>query len=508
MLLRLLSVLLAAGLAGLTVPAKPAAAAPAPPRLNTVFDPITIAPGTPEDEYTANLYGLLAEREQPVRVHRVAYTVDVTDAADLVSLSFAGLATDIITASAFDDDESPCVLKGTVFRCVRTGVRPSAGFIVQLGFFEVTPAPGAEPGDTGRISVTARVDDGPVTTSTSQVRIGENVDLAAVGGATVSAAPGHTATFRPRVRNVGDKAAEGAVLSLPFPRDVVVTDASNCFYGYAVYCVFDTVLEPGRTYGLSAPVTVRPPGDAAVGSRADAQLRWMTPSLWEDWLTAFKGSLPGKAGTGEPLTLVAQASAAGIPQVDIGSDNDYAVVKLTVTGSRRPDLAAKAPAVTLKAGGTTTVRIAAVNRGPGTLYPALFDNTMILTSLTVPKGVTASTTNSRCWSNGGDTRRWQCSPAKEKVAPGGSETYTFRLKAARSFTGGTGKVRVSGFFSAPLDAPANRANNVTNLRINLPASGQGAGLPVTGPVLWPGLFLVLVGSALVLAGRYVRTYAG
>ncbi|OJF11781.1 hypothetical protein [Couchioplanes caeruleus] len=234
-LCRLGTLITAAVLAALVAPT-PSDAAPAPPRLNTVFDPITIAPQTEDETYTANLSGVLAQPELPARPHRIAYTIDVTEVADLVELQFGGFADDIVVA-------------------------------------RLTPT------------------------------------------------------------------------SPPAP--------------------------------CGAPCS--------------------TPSLWEDQQVVFR-EFRGERGHGAPLTLVPQAASAGVPQVDVGGDNNWGSAGLVVKGPQRPDLAASAPAVTLEPGGTTTIRIGLTNRGPGTLYAELFRNTQTLTWLTLPRGVTATMADARCCS--------------------------------------------------------------------------------------------------------------
>ncbi|MEV6599128.1 hypothetical protein AB0M36_20060 [Actinoplanes sp. NPDC051346] len=487
-LCRLSSLVVAMVLIVLSTAASPASAAVAH-RLNTVLDPITIAPGTPEDSYLASLSGVLAQRDVPARPHRIAYTIDLTEVADLVELGFEGIQ-DVIVAAAAEED--PCQLRGTIFHCLRTGVRPAAGWVIMLGSFSVTPTSNARSGDGGQITVTARVDEGPITTSTSQVRIGESVDLATLNKEKVSAAPGRAVRVSPRVRNVGTAPVRGAVLGIWADRKLIDTDASNCFYSYQIFCVFDTALAPGRTYALATPLVLRTPADAAAGSRADVGLSWLTPALWEDQKKILHG-LQGKPGRGTALRLVPAAGAAEVPQVDVDGDNDQGLVQLTVAGSRRPALAISAPAVTLAPGRTATVRFGITNRGPGTLYPTLFGNTALSTWLTLPKGVTVAKADKRCYPEFARSE-WSCHQGDAALPAGHATTFVFRLTAAKGFTGASARVEVR---DAWLDG-------ARVLRIGVSAGGAGGGLPVSGPTAWPGLLLVVLGAVLLRVGRRAR----
>ncbi|GIE19965.1 hypothetical protein [Winogradskya humida] len=483
LLYRMVFVLLVMAVSGIAGPMSaggPASAAPALPRLKTMLGPITIAPGT--EDFTTDLAGVLAERDDPVRAHRVRYTIDVSDVDDLVTLTFGGYADDIIVASG----PSPCALEGSVFRCARSGVRPSAGFVLELGFFEVTSSDTAVPGDSGTIKVTARVDDGPATVSTSVVRIGETVDLASTGDLRVSAAPGRTARISPGVRNAGKATVTGTVLALQMPRELIATDASNCYYEEQVYCVFDRDLVPGRSYALSEPVELRPPADSAQGSRAELMMQWLTTAAWEDWQAMFDG-LPGKPGTGDPITLVPAAAAAGLPQVDVNSDQ-YAGVVLTVTGKHPPKLVVTAPAVTIRPGKKATIRVGVRNDGPGTLR-SLFDNNWLMTRIKLPKGVKATTRDRRCLAEYGTTGSFTCWTSEGTIAPGEAVSFAFTVTAGRRFAGGTGTASTGAWVGALSSAR-------TTLRLTVPA-----GLPITGPAVWPGGLLVAVGALLFISGR-------
>ncbi|MFI5495344.1 hypothetical protein [Actinoplanes sp. NPDC051859] len=483
---RLSSLFVAVVLAVVVAPAAPASAATAL-RLNTVLEPITIAPGTPENSFEANLHGVLAQREVPARPHRITYAIDLTEVSDLIEFTFAGFnSVDVVAAAT---DESPCKLRLTVLHCRRTGITPTAGWIIQLGDFLVNPTSAAQKGDAGRIKVTAQVDDGPVTTSTSQVRIGESVNLSTLGNAKVAAAPGRTVRVASRVRNVGKAPVKGTVLQIsPADPRLIGTDARNCFYAYQVFCGFDTVLQPGRTYALRTPLSLLTPGDAAAGSRTYVGLSWLTLAAYEDLKTRFP-SIQGKPGRGAPLTLVPLANSAEVPQVDVNEGNDNATVTFTVKGARRPALVASVPAAHVAPGKTATMRFGVTNRGPGTLYPQLFPDTQTIAWLTLPKGVTVAKADKRCFGTGG--REWVCYPGDSPLAAGRARTFVFRLTAAKGFTGGSARVRFEG----------ELLGTTRKLRISAASSGAGGGLAISGPTVLPGLLLVVLGAALLRLGR-------
>ncbi|WP_306208961.1 COG1361 family protein [Actinoplanes sp. RD1] len=441
----------------LMVPAGAAHAAPG--GFSVALDAITVAPG--QKEKIALLLGTLGEREQPIRSHRLTYTVDLTAAADLVDLEFGGFPIMIIAG----DDESPCERSGAVLSCAVSGIRPVGGELFSMGWFFVNPTATATPGATGSITVTAKLDGQAAVTSTSPVRVAESVNLAAANTSlATSAPPGELASIQPRVRNAGKNTIEGTVLQLGIARDLVATDASNCWFDVVVSCVFDTPLEPGRTYGLSAPVQLRPPADAAGGSVAETTAQWLTMSEWEDVRSMIRGGA-STAGTGAPLTLVPLGASAGLPQVDPKPASEYVELILTVRG-KRPNLAAVAGSAEIPPGGRRTFRMGMVNLGPGTLRPDLFTNNANFTALSLPHGVKVAVAPDRCFRTIGEEAGWiwLCWPDGTARGPGGQTWFTFVLTASPTFRGGTARVSIEAY-SDPIELPAARGDNTVRVRM-------------------------------------------
>ncbi|HEX8345885.1 MAG TPA: hypothetical protein VF657_14275, partial [Actinoplanes sp.] len=275
---------------------------------------------------------------RPVTVGRVRVSVDT-----------AGV-TDIATVVPQRDEiglGSSCSTAGTVVSCTATGPFTFGGepVLLPLAALQVTARAGAEPGGSGKLAITAQADDGPVTTSSSTVRIGESVDLAAGEPKSVTAAPGTRSAADLRVTNAGERPVDGAVL-LMFGWPAGLLDGPgfrNCRYGEMLLCTFTDVLAPGRTYALSDPVRLRIPGDAAAGSSSAAFGMWFTTTEWQDVLgTAPPGGGPllGIPGTGGETRLEAGVARAGLPQVDTNPADNIVLTETVVGGRFRTDLAA------------------------------------------------------------------------------------------------------------------------------------------------------------------------
>ena len=105
--------------------------------------------------------------------HEVTLTVDMSAAT--------GVA-DVVVTEAYP--EVTCSTTDQVVRCTVPGphqviVVPGSGgfslFTVPSVLLSLTPKPGVAAGEAGALTVTARADDGPTTTRTAKIRIGEGV---------------------------------------------------------------------------------------------------------------------------------------------------------------------------------------------------------------------------------------------------------------------------------------------------------------------------------------------
>ena len=497
------TVLAVAGLTGPAVAAEPVV------ELTPYLRPVTVAPGS--DGTFVPLLGSLPRGAARDIAHRVVYRVDSSAVAEFATVAPDDSDIIVVSGERSEDPGSPCSGSGPVLTC--TIVLDPGSQLQVLGYFQVRPAPAARVGDSGEVVVTTRVDGGPVTTTRSRIRIGEGVDLASSGTAELSARPGGTAAYRPTVRNAGTRPVDGVVLYFSAEPDWFDRAAfTNCTYGHAVVCTFDTALAPGTSYGLSQPMTLRAPGDAAAGSVAAGWPQWLTAAAWEDLRTAFTDADLGRPGTRTALSLVPAASAAGPPQADEDEENQRAGFELTVAGARRPDIAAVGARLTGAAGSRVAARVGFENRGPGTLHPALFGNNFFPVTVEVPAGITVEKADSRCtdWCTGADGTSYLCWMRADPVRPGQAVLFTFTFGITAAFDGDEGRVEVDPDLGRddPLENGRTAANNTAKLSVVRPG-GAGGGLPITGTGLGAAAAALLVaGAALVLASRRRRQITG
>ncbi|MBL7252765.1 hypothetical protein [Paractinoplanes lichenicola] len=413
---------------------------------------------------------------------------------------------------------------GPVLRCVLPGPhrvfeRPpddgTYGFVtfgaVSLSF---TSKPGAAAGDTGTLSIATKVDDQPATTETSTVRIGEAVNLTAVDDEPLTVAPGGSAALRPQVRNTGPAAVNGLTAVISAAEGALTdTNFGNCTYGFAIACTFTTTLTAGATYGLSSPLTLRLPGDAAAASRVSVSVQWMTAAEWEDWL-GDEGPLPGdRAGTGPDLTLEEVAlSAAGVPQADLDHDDNGSTTTVTVSG-RRTDVVAIGATVPGTAG-EHTISVGVVNQGPGTLRYPPFPNNLGNAYVTLPAPMSVVTADERCKSLAEDygppasaapdegPPEYSCALRPAALRPGQRLLFTFTVRSAPAARDEEGSVQFY-LYDDGVNVDRDLANN--QAPIKLAGTGRPPALPITGTIAATitvsGIVLILIGTAVVTVMR-------
>jgi hypothetical protein len=405
-------------------------------------------------------------------------------------------------------------------------VLPESGsfslFTVPSVLLSITPKAAAAAGDAGALTITARADDGPTTTRTSRLRIGEGVNLTAIDPPSRSVAPGGSAALRPQVRNSGTRDVRGLTLVVAGDGALAGTDFGNCAYDEdGVACTFDTTVAAGRTYRTSAPFTVQAPRDAVVGSAAGVNVEWLTDAEWQDW---HHGRPDGRPGTGPDLELEELASAAAerVPQADVDGDDNGTFSTVTVTGRRRTDVVAVGVAVTGSPGEAHTIDVGLVNRGPGTLHYPPFGNNLPVVYVNLPPGLSVVRADERCSARfeeepGGvptsdasaavtdaGPPEYSCGLESVRLRPGQRLSFTFAVRAARDGEGWIDVLLPDDGRSVDRNAGNNRA------RITVSVDGEGGGLPVTGNtagiVAGGGVLLMLLGAAVLMKLRS-RTYA-
>jgi hypothetical protein len=478
--------------------ASPASAVPAKADFKLLFEQVTIAPGTGGVYYTS-LSGSFPQSSR--RRLDLTYTIDLSAVAGFAQVEFEGIP--IVSVGALTSEPSaparPCRGSGTTITCRQQGIRPAGGFIVPMGYFRVRPTATAVAGDAGQVHVTARIDNGPQIVTDGLLRVGEPVDLAAVGHEHLSVAPGTPAQALPRVRNAGRTPINGVVLYLPFSSAVYAGSFSNCVVNTIVICTFAAILQPGQTYQVSRPILLRPPRNAAAGSTSQAGGRWLTTSTFEDWKANYAGVDQGERGAGAAVTLVPVAGTAAVPQVDVGPNEDNADLTVTIAGRTRPDLAAVGATLTAARGDTLTATIGARNLGPGSLLPDVFPNNQLTVVVTLPPGLKVLKADEHCQSWW--RRAYVCQQPATTIRPGESTLFTFSVKVTGRTGSGTVAVNSADWGTDPVEGRRNPGNDVAQLTVNRP--GGGAGLAVTGPgAAAIGLLLLAAGATVLGLARW------
>ncbi len=499
----------------LTVSASPAVAAePSPYVLTPRMGSATVALGSDGEE---RILKALVEGPSNGSMDRITYTIDTADVADMVTIEFVG-------GLHLEPDE--CKTTGTVMTCWDGWQAPfhwegriKPGMEAPIAALQLKPKAGAKVGDVGKLAFTVRADDGVITAGESVVRIGEPVDLESVAAAKVPVAAGGAADLQARVRNVGTSPVNGAVLLLSVPDKLLASRSfRNCTYGLQVACSFGTVLQPGKTYGLSAPLLVRAPADAITGSLSTFNARWSTVADWTDRQELLDAGQIGKPGTGAAVELVELSSTAAAPQQapapqqDVEHGNDSHQGDVVVTGGKSYNGAAVGATIAAAPGTEVTTRIGMTNKGTGSLHRDHFPgNNHQWIDITAPRGVHAVKLDDRCL-----RMKQEQQPEKYVCAPGADvrsgETvlfdFTFRLADGARDNAGAVTMREQG---DELDRQA--ADDKAALVLDVTggdSGGTGGGtLPITGAnsglIAAVGALLLVTGIALWLPVRRRRT---
>ena len=506
----------AAALIGMAVAAPAVPASAAAPELSVHFPDLAVAAGAP-----GKVAAVMAWVEAP-GARKISTITLSADLADLAGIATVAASEDLEVAG-----DTSCDRAGDTLTCELTGAFLLDGDtrLLPLAVLQVTAARAAVTGATGDLAFTVRADDGPAARSTATVRIGEGVDLAGVDTAPLTLAPGATGSADLRVANHGAAPVDGVVLAmLGWDERLLAGDGfGNCTYGLLTVCTFTDELAPGATYGLSAPVRLRMPADAATGSSATAIGAWYTPADFAELIGALPGEpgeeVLGRPGTGPAvrLTEVAGASARAA-QVDTNPENNLTISEVTVRGGERTDLAAVGATVTGAPGTTVPARVGFVNRGPGTLYHLSFENTDPATRVTVPAGLEAVEVDDRCMPLGGfdDERapeQYLCGTFQDATKAKTSVLFdfTFEIGTAAGKRAGTVAINEEEFTGGP-GIDRDPRNDTAAITVAAAAGsgggGAGGGLPVTGAngtlLGAAGVVLLLAGAAGVLVARRRR----
>ncbi|MFG1778707.1 LPXTG cell wall anchor domain-containing protein [Micromonospora sp. NPDC049048] len=508
------------GVAGALVAASasPASAEDTDVELGVYFSDLTIAAGS-EGKFESPL--MFAS--EPVTVFGLTARFDYRDFADKVQVK-----------SEFD---SECT-------------SPEAGVLVctdpfehdlydwASGYFNVAVVPTAEAkdGDAGKLKVTVSADGLAPTSHTSQIRIGEGVDLAGGPEVKVSAAPGSRFTAPIVLGNAGQTTAEGAVAV--FDNDHAIRADkrhSNCTYedGYLRTCRFSDNVAPGAIH--SGSMAYQLGADTYAPGRDYGYYNWMTVAEFEDFSKYLtdNGYSVGEPGDGAALSLSAPNVRARSSQVDINPENNWSSMVVTATGKNGTDLGAVGDSVKGKAGERVTATVGFRNNGPATLDYQRGGSSVTYMEVAVPEGTTVVDAPDECMPVKGEDRGEPGEPgartyfcyAQPLLKAGDAETFEFGLRIDKVVANATGTVDINipcqcdgGFYE-----DLKPANDTAKILVNASGDGGGNGggdgdgdggsLPITGESTGliagiGGLLLVAgVGGYLVAKRRRTRFVA-
>ncbi|MFF5054276.1 LPXTG cell wall anchor domain-containing protein [Micromonospora sp. NPDC000663] len=374
----------------------------------------------------------------------------------------------------------------------------------------------AQLGDSGDIAVSFEAAGGQRGSYTSQVRIGEGVDLAGGPFTDHSATPGGTVTLPLVVANVGATTVKGFVAVFDLRYSFRATDRfSNCLYSgdHLLSCQFDEEIPVGQAVGTTLDFQLA--RDTYAPSNQSGYAQFMTKADFED-LGRVRDAVGARAATrggGAKLTLAeAPGRMRQADQTDVGPGFDYTGWDVKITGRNGTDLAAIGDTLKGGVGAVVTATVGFRNNGPATLDKVNADyEAATHTDVELPPGTTAVRIPLGCHLRQG-TRTYLCASEMLLVA-GKIYTMEFQLRIDRVIPNARGAVRVN----APCECPAGGsfgddikpANDRATILVNERAAGGGPGdgggggggdggtLPITGA---PTGLLAGIGGLLLVAG--------
>ncbi|WP_433653250.1 LPXTG cell wall anchor domain-containing protein [Micromonospora zamorensis] len=373
----------------------------------------------------------------------------------------------------------------------------------------------AQVGDSGDVVVSFQAAGGQRGSYTSQVRIGEGVDLAGGPFTTHSSKPGGKVSVPLAVSNAGKKTITGFVAVFDLSYSVRTRDRfSNCLYSddHLISCKFDEEIPVGE--GRATTLNFELAKDTYAPTNQAGYAEFMTTADFED-LTRVREAVGARAatrGSGPKLTLAeAPSQMRQADQTDVGPGYNYTGWTIKVTGRNGTDLAAIGDTLRGGAGAVVTATVGFRNNGPATLDKTNADwEAATHTVVELPPGTTAVEIPASCHLRPG-TRTYQCASEMLLVA---GQTYTmkFRLRIDKVVPNARGTVHVN----APCECPGGGnfeddikpANDRATIVVNAVQGGGGGGgqgsgdgdggsLPITGS---PTGLIAGIGGLLLVAG--------
>lgn len=367
-----------------------------------------------------------------------------------------------------------------------------------------------------KLASTFEVSTGGFETEVAVVRSAGGVDLEIDPIGNLKLGRGESSRLPVVVHNTGTKAVDSVgVVVLGEPGLTALGNYRNCLgldelseeedLGNGIICSFDETFEPGATFKVTNPLSIKVDRDAGGPYTYSAAVLAVGISDGDAALLAKKKS-------GKVLALDAARansdSAADEPE-DINPEDNGAFFGVTV-GKSVADTAALGVSARGGEGDRLTVEVGMLNKGPTTLIPGSEDFTWVPSvGVTVPATLALTEVDPNCVPGAGaaewdfltagtvDGLVYTCFAEYGGALVGESVKFAF----VGTVTGSSsGTVVVDGGVQ-----DTNKANNKAAIVLTASSGGSGGGLPVTGsPTGWlagGGAFLLLAGAAVAFVFR-------
>ncbi|MEU8241659.1 hypothetical protein AB0C07_25705 [Actinoplanes missouriensis] len=382
-------------------------------------------------------------------------------------------------------------------------------------------------GATGTLTATFSADGVTPVKATADVKVADDVDLAAGKSYELDLKPGAAFELPLEITNTTGTVAHGAGLRAHADYAYEATERfSNCVYredDRLAGCLFAQDLELGTTYRVVLPFRLRE--DTAAPSGNGGEFEWLTADDYTDRI-ATKDTSAGPALRLEPVV-----SAKRAPQTDSDPEDNWQTVTVNATGKQGSDVAAVGTTVSGKAGDVVKATVGLRNNGPATIDSSRSAEWASVALVTIPEGTTATAVPKSCYlaeydKTDPDAVQYYC--ASDYVFRAGQTVkWTFGLRIDKVHADATGAVESNpacqcSRFSEDLDRSNDKAKLVVNPTEagnpagGTPGTGTGddegggePGLPITGPqgaaLAVTGVLLLVAGVAGFLVARKRRT---
>ncbi|OKJ78226.1 peptidase [Streptomyces sp. CB02460] len=377
---------------------------------------------------------------------------------------------------SFDKEGSPdCERTGTTAVCHDYGIRPGLNTLAEL---QVSAAEGSEDGDWGTIEVTAEAEGAAFRPFTARVSIGgPDLSMKPLPLKT-ELKPGDSQPVPVTFTNNGTRAAQGVLLTLRNTRGLEFTERyENCEYSEedlgmgpgtwsTALCTFPGSYEPGATYTLEVPPTLRATERAFYDT-----LLYRINEDGTDARAALRSGARFSPGKGAKLAL-REAPAVRSADLDPTDNQQEADFRTTNTA----DFTAYGDKAAGKPGDTVDVTLGFRNEGPAWIGYIRSGEPVATVDFTVPRGsqVVSKPDICRGVTATGEYRekqegapRYFCSTPMS-VLEDADFALPFRLKLVSADPGSKGAVvvRNTHLQAPPLPFDPEPANNAAWVELN------------------------------------------